>query len=335
MKTRFITMAAIAAMICSTGCNKTVDNSEARTDGIPVKLTASIGDPATRLTFADTPNGLKASWDAVEKITVVTLDEDFNALAFDTFTSTGEAGRRTAEFEGTLSKVKGATCYDCWYPALEEFDSEYKQYRTPVMEDARYGAVTAQLYSSYVQYERGCYINGDNSLSHLPAHALMTGKVEGNPAEGLVTKMEHETSVVKVIAHLPDSAIGDCISSITIDGSNDFTTTRTWGYVSKRMTYNGKCIAPGGGPSDRLRVNFNVGHRDGLSGDLITSNTFTAYIGCILLRMQEGGTWTVTVTCWNSDNSAYEDYTATVTFPEEKVFDFGKLYTVEVNVEKE
>lgn len=334
MKTRLSTLALIAAMACSTACNKDIDNSGVKTDGIPVKLTASIDIPATRINFADTPDGLKASWEATEKITVVTLDEDFNALSFDTFTSTGEAGRKTAEFTGTLTNAHGATYYDCWYPAFEEFNTEYKEYQTMPMEDAGSGAVTAQLYSGYIQYDRGGYINGDNSLSHIPAHALMTGKVEGNPTEGFVTKLEHETSVIKVIAHLPESAIGSYVTSITIDGSNNFTTTRTWGYISKRLTYNGKCIAPGGGPSDRLRAYFNASHRDGCFGDIITSSTFTAYIGCILTKMMKDGTWTVTVTCLTSDNSTYEDYSATLTFPEEKVFEFGRLYTVDVNLVK-
>lgn len=85
-------------------------------EGVPMTIQASIVKPLETKTFYDYTEDktLEGYWNEKEYITVVSFGRS-GITAIDTFTSTGEAGRKKAEFSGTWTGNEGDRII-CLYP---------------------------------------------------------------------------------------------------------------------------------------------------------------------------------------------------------------------------
>ena len=118
---RIITIIAITACAAAllNSCQKTTPEIK---KGIPLTIQATKDEPAGTKTIYeyDTEDKtLKGSWDSEESITVVSFGRD-GITAIDTFTSTGEAGRKKAEFSGTWTGNEGDKVI-CLYPSVDTY----------------------------------------------------------------------------------------------------------------------------------------------------------------------------------------------------------------------
>ena len=113
----FVVWTACAAALIS-GCQKTPTEKK----GIPLTIQASKDEPTgtkTLYEYDTEDRTLKESWDSEESITVVSFGRD-GITAVDIFTSTGEAGRKKAEFSGTWTGNEGDKVI-CLYPSVDTY----------------------------------------------------------------------------------------------------------------------------------------------------------------------------------------------------------------------
>ena len=111
-----IVMTACAAVLMSS-CQKTPVEKKA---GVPMTIQASVSAPVDTKTLYeyDTESKtLEGFWNSEEAITVVSFDQG-GITAVDTFTSTGEEGRKKAEFSGTWTGNAGDKVI-CLYPSVD------------------------------------------------------------------------------------------------------------------------------------------------------------------------------------------------------------------------
>lgn len=116
---RIITIIAAFAVVLFNSCQKTMPGSK---EGVPMTIQASVSAPAgtkTLYEYDTEDKTLKGSWDSEESITVVSFGKD-GITAVDTFTSTGEAGRKKAEFSGTWTGNEGDKVI-CLYPSVDTY----------------------------------------------------------------------------------------------------------------------------------------------------------------------------------------------------------------------
>ena len=121
------------ALVAAVSCNKseTPAAQPEENPGVPMTLTATLGGPETKLTMAEDGNVLKSTWDASEKISVITYTGsgyDARVQTIDTFEYSGAAGQKSVDFTGTFT---GDAANNIWvvYPALE-YDSVKGDYRS-------------------------------------------------------------------------------------------------------------------------------------------------------------------------------------------------------------
>ncbi|MBO4891629.1 MAG: hypothetical protein J5502_03400 [Prevotella sp.] len=88
--------------------------------GTPLTIHASIDTPQnTRTAYDLTSTGMTISWNEEEAITVISFDEN-GITAVDKFFSTGEQGRKKADFSGTWTGNEGDQII-CLYPDIERY----------------------------------------------------------------------------------------------------------------------------------------------------------------------------------------------------------------------
>lgn len=121
------------ALVAAVSCNKTETPAAQPEEnpGVPMTLTATICGPETRMTMAEDGNVLKSTWDASEKISVITYTGsgfDARVQTIDTFEYSGAAGQKSVDFTGTFT---GDAANNIWvvYPALE-YNAEKGDYRS-------------------------------------------------------------------------------------------------------------------------------------------------------------------------------------------------------------
>ena len=116
-------IAAGLSLVAAAACNKQVSPAAEQPEvkaGRTMTLTASIGDPGTKLSFSEADNVLKGTWGPNEQISVITLDGSKKVKTVDTFTSGPvSAGKRSADFSGTLSE-DATEDIRVLYPALTD-----------------------------------------------------------------------------------------------------------------------------------------------------------------------------------------------------------------------
>ena len=116
---RIITIIAAFAVVLFNSCQKQITEKKV---GVPLTIQASVAAPAGTKTLYEydmEDKTLKGSWDSEESITVVSFGKE-GITAVDTFTSTGEEGRKKAEFSGTWTGNEGDKVI-CLYPSVDTY----------------------------------------------------------------------------------------------------------------------------------------------------------------------------------------------------------------------
>ena len=193
---RIITIIAAFAVVLFNSCQKTMPGSK---EGVPMTIQASVSAPAGTKTLYEydmEDKTLKGSWDSEESITVVSFGKD-GITAVDTFTSTGEEGRKKAEFSGTWTGNEGDKVI-CLYPSVDTYAGN------SIFDGVREGSPT--IYMRNLSTASGALQHDDpSSISDVD---LMLGEViiDGDVAHVF---MEHQLAVFRIevtLRHFPYEA---------------------------------------------------------------------------------------------------------------------------------
>ena len=214
MKTQNYLMLAALSLLAAAACNKQPVEPETA-PGTPMTLSATIGGPDTKLGFTDESNVLKGTWNANEKISVITLDASKSVKTIDTFSTGSESeGQKTASFTGTLSA--GATSdIRVLYPALTETyeQGEKTYYGTPIPEGETKNLTRLiqeiQIGSSNATFQNPVFFTqpANGSTAHLGQSAIMDGTASVSGGALTVT-LQPRTSVLRLDITFPASMVG-------------------------------------------------------------------------------------------------------------------------------
>ena len=231
---------AAAALLVAASCQKN-DNAPSvegiKYNPIDVVLSAAIEGVDTKVSYTEDANVLKATWKAGDKISLVALDADGNALSNDVFETT-TAGA-SAKFSGTYSNPKGAVMVSVFYPALTEWKgTEAEPWHvkkregtglsdpTPLLQDVVKGQQNISVRSDY-QLQRG---NGD--MSNVDEAVVMRGQITDDfpalVAGDVNVTLKSICYVVKVTAKVPSGC--DHLTKIKLNTSNSTSTTPPMGF---------------------------------------------------------------------------------------------------------
>ena len=207
------------ALVAAVSCSKTETPAEQPEEsvGVPMTLTATIGGPETKVTMNEEGNVLKSTWDASEKISVITYTGsgyDARVQTIDTFTYTGTAGQKSVDFTGTFT---GDAANNIWvvYPALE-YDSVEGDYRSA--SGLLYG-VKKDDYKIYVDYWGGSYTQTANADPSFLVDNLLTGT--GTVSESALTvDLKPAFGVLKMTLTLPAAADGGKVYGVQVTTNN-------------------------------------------------------------------------------------------------------------------
>lgn len=209
MKRYFISMACILAALVS--CQKNVAPVQTQQENQPLKvtLTATIGGDDTKVSFVDSDNVLKTAWEVGDKVSVISLDNSYNAVSNDVFIATS-AGKM-AEFSGNFTNNPETEYVYVFYPALTEgtgVDSD--PWQVPVENQYSDAGVLSDCYDSYINFRPYYHLQTKmNSPEHLKHYAVMSG--QGNLDNIKENKMEadiiHRSYVVKAELTFPEDGL--------------------------------------------------------------------------------------------------------------------------------
>ena len=256
------------ALVAAVSCSKTETPAEQPEEsvGVPMTLTATIGGPETKMTMAEDGNVLKATWDASEKISVITYTgsgDGVRVQTIDTFEYSGTAGVKSADFTGTFT---GDAANNIWvvYPALE-YDSVKGDHRSA--SGLLYGVKKESDggdYKIYINYWGGSYTQTANADPSFLVDNLLTGTgtVSGS---ALTVDLKPAFGVLKMTLTLPAAADGGTVYGVQVTtnnsifrsaGSDSFTNIPDLAYGS--YTTSGKIALNGATgiavPADRKLV---------------------------------------------------------------------------------
>ena len=324
------------ALVAAVSCSKTETPAEQPEEsvGVPMTLTATIGGPETKMTMAEDGNALKATWDASEKISVITYTgsgDGVRVQTIDTFEYSGTAGVKSADFTGTFT---GDAANNIWvvYPALE-YDSVEGDYRSTsgllygVKKESESGD-----YKIYVDYWGGSYTQTANADPSFLVDNLLTGTgtVSGTGAgASLSVDLKPAFSVLKMTLTLPAAANGGTVYGVQVTtnnvifrsaGSSSFTNIPDLTYgssaTSGMIALNGATgIAV---PADRKLVCYMP---------ILPSSSFGAG-GITSIEVKVAKAYT-TGLFWGDAYSATKTLTANPAIAAEA----GKMYRLELNFE--
>ena len=316
------------ALVAAVSCNKTETPAAQPEEnpGVPMTLTATIGGPETKMTMAEDGNALKATWDASEKISVITYTgSGYSAQVktIDTFTYTGTAGQKSVDFTGTFT---GDAANNIWvvYPALE-YDSVKGDYRSA--SGLLYG-VKKENYNINVNYWEGSYTQTANADPSFLVDNLLTGTgtVSGS---ALTVDLKPVFGVLKMTLTLPAAAAGETVYGVEVTttggssifrGAGSFTNIPDLAYgsyaSSGKIALNGSTgIAV---PADRKLVCYMpILPRSSFGVGSITS------IKVRVAKIYSSGIF------WSGTYTATKTLTADPAIPVEA----GKMYRMELNFE--
>ena len=222
------------ALVAAVSCNKEnapVEEPQ-QNAGVPMTLTATIGGPETKLTMAEDGNVLKSTWDASEKITVITYTGTgwgARVQTIDTFTYSGAAGQTSVDFTGTFTG-DAANKILVIYPALE-YDSVKGDYRSAsgLIYGVKKEADGGNSYI-YFNYWDGSYTQTANADPSFLKDNPLTG--EGTVSGGaLSVDLKPLFGVLKMTLTLPAEADGETLYGVCV-------TTTTGGSSIFRKTGN-------------------------------------------------------------------------------------------------
>lgn len=155
--------------------------------GFPMTIQASVVEPASTKTIYDYTDEktLEGFWDSDEAITVVSFGQN-GITSVDTFTSTGEYGRKKAEFSGTWCGNEGDKII-CLYPSVDSYAGN------SIFDGVRLGSPT--IYMRNLSTASGALQHDDTgSISDVD---LMLGEVviDGDVAHVF---LEHKFAVFRI-----------------------------------------------------------------------------------------------------------------------------------------
>lgn len=197
MVKRVNTLALAAAVLASAlSCQKEQTSAPA---GRSLTVTATIGTPDTKTTFTPQGNMMKVEWDALESISVISVDAAGRVQTIDTFTYSGEPGK-TATFTGMLSA--GATDnIKVLYPALEPSSATDFGTPLPLGMTTYYMRAIAEVAFGYADCKFDVFNRftqaASGSVEHLPDAMLLEGSGTVSGGELDVT-MHHLGSVLRL-----------------------------------------------------------------------------------------------------------------------------------------
>ncbi len=299
--------------------------------GIPMKLVAEI--PAPKVSYTPDGNVLKASWEATETISVVTLDgtgDGARVVAIDNFTSTGAAGRAKAEFTGTFTGGNSPACVIVIYPALSE--SGGGKYATDSYTDhtsaARSVLYDAAVGSEYIQANfQALKQTSDNDASHLENYCVITGNVDIDDIKNnlLTASLSHEMTVLKVTATFPSAAKGQTLTEMDIEAYNSTNPTysymardHSWNYVNLPVAHL-VCSGSGYNKITKLYCNFPIPD---------TGVATLYFVNCRFADQAIGNKWKFTAHV----GAGLDTYVAEKTFKAAASFDKGSIYRVSASL---
>ena len=223
-----------AALLVAASCQKN-DNASSvegiKYNPVDVVLSAAIEGVDTKVSYTEDANVLKAAWKAGDKISLVAIDADGNALSNDVFETT-TAGT-SAKFSGTYSNPKGAVMVSVFYPALTEGEgTAEKPWQSKKREGTGLSDPEPLLYDvvkekpyirvrAIYQLQRG---NGD--MSNVDEAVVMRGKItdfSALVAGDVNVTLKSICYVVKVTAKVPSGC--DHLTNINLNTTNSVSTT--------------------------------------------------------------------------------------------------------------
>lgn len=308
-------------------------------------ITATIGN-TSRTSYtdqtADAEKGLKVEWEANEKISVIEVNNNRSTGKVYEFTSTNVAGA-TATFTAPADFTKNDSYkYVAVYPALQKHN-----------ETTYYGGIANNLATLQVN-ENNNYISSlmlaattnkayqskENDCSHLKNYDAMVSAVEfdGNVADINFTKLN---AVIKWDLTLPEEAViagmkpylfiltGSSTSGMYYDASISF-----YNILNKKIYWES------GNTSEELSMYLgNITGSETI--DIPSDGNLSVYMPVFgtnsdynyMQYFKKGVTYSITVDCKGA--TAYDGgakYTATISCPEEKLIEQGKVYVIKANL---
>jgi len=182
---RIITIIAAFAVVLFNSCQKQTTEKKV---GVPLTIQATAVAPSGTKTIYDyntDERTLEGFWDSEESITVVSFGRS-GITSVDTFTSTGEYGRKKAEFSGTWCGNMGDKII-CLYPAVDTYAGN------SIFDGVRVGSPT--IYMRNLSTASGALQHDDpSSISDVD---LMLGEVIIDRDVAHVF-MEHQLAVFRI-----------------------------------------------------------------------------------------------------------------------------------------
>ena len=137
MKKIIFLMAAAWCLMALVSCNSLSGMEETEENaGIPMVVSASIGNPATKLeyTYDESEHALKSLWSSSESVSVISLDASGKVLTIDKFTYNGSAGQKTIRLLGNFTGDP-ANKIVVLYPGLDAYeDGSHTSYGSPLQD---------------------------------------------------------------------------------------------------------------------------------------------------------------------------------------------------------
>jgi len=309
-------------------CNKT-EAPAVREAGVAMTLKATIGDPASRVTFTDDESNkvLKAEWAAGDQVSVLSVNASGKLIANDIFTA-GAAGK-TATFTGTYTGGD-AEHIMIYYPAYTQHNAD-DTWMVPVEngysdEGPYYEIKVGSEYNNH----RNSYVlqTALDSPSHLKYYVQYVGEAD-------VTDMKSNTmnavlhcasTVLKLKLTMPSAGkvlLNASVNAMKSGGAYKSVFGNGWGYI-----YSGANSGFSVNTTDEVNVFAGAAVNSGTaSGLTLAGNTVTLYVpvhspyGAISFS---AGDYLVVDATYDSAFPKSDN----LVFASDFTFELGKVYTI-------
>lgn len=336
---KFIFYSLALLMFAGVSCSKS--DNPADNAGKQIKISVSIDNPQSKLSYTEDAKALKGAWGASEKISVVTYDAD-GLVTNDIFTYDGPAGLAKVDFTGTLSSAAVTDHIVLIYPALSEtvYESHVSAdvYCTPIFsnnhEKNLIKAGMAGMNLIYAELPDPNQIaNGD--FSHITNVSFLYGSA--TEEAGIYTaKMTPCISIIKVNATFPDVAVGEKAKRVIVNienASNQNYSIQIDGYMSEWLPAYTP-VDDGGNKGFKMALGgWKTSDGDEANGIVVpASKTMTFYIPFLANYNKEfgpagGAQIRISVDTYNStDQQRVVSFTNTLT--QTIPVQTGKMYSV-------
>ena len=306
--------------------------------GTPLTIHASIDTPQnTRTAYELTSTGMTISWNEEEAITVISFDEN-GITAVDKFFSTGEQGRKKADFSGTWTGNEGDQII-CLYPDIESYAG------SSLFDDVYVGSQSIIL--KQLSIPLGPLKHEDPST--LKDADVMVGEVTIHGASASVN-LKHQISIFEIEAtckNLGWSYRNEKINTIKIsakpnddeeDDDNDVVFARRGVLYVKTEEYTGNFIATEFGSLDYY-LNDSGHNSDFNMSDGEITQTFYAPVffeGDLeegyTLKFQFGGNAYIDAKDARGQIDVYEVGDKAIKLTEKYPLERGKIYRFKVTI---